>query len=208
MLVRNRRRPAARLAMIAAAIGLFLVGYYWGNQYKRADPAPLTIDGVLVRPPLELPGFELVDVENQTFTANSFKKRWTLVTFGDLSRAPGHLAVMRMIEVHNRLAGRPELQTLLQLALVAERQDSDLARDLARLSPALNLLSGESGEVQRLRASLGASAADDSGPEVGGDVSSYLIGPSGRLLALFSEAQPPASIAADLSIIAERSHSR
>ncbi len=34
----------------------------------------------------------------------------------------------------------------------------------------------------------------------------YLIGPSGRLLALFPDAQPPASIASDLAAIAARNN--
>jgi cytochrome oxidase Cu insertion factor (SCO1/SenC/PrrC family) len=207
MLVRNPRGPIIRLAMIAAALGLFMVGYYWGNQYKHADRTPPTIEGVLVRAPPGLPGFELRDAENQPFTANSFEEHWSLVTFGDLGRAPGHLAVTRMIEVYNRLAERPELQTRLLIALVAERQDPALARDFARLSPALKLLSGDPGEVQRLRASLDAAPPENPGVDVGDDTAFYLIGPSSRLLALFPGAQPPAAIASDLTAIAEHPQS-
>jgi cytochrome oxidase Cu insertion factor (SCO1/SenC/PrrC family) len=155
---------------------------------------------------MELPGFELHDTQNQPFTADDFQARWTLLTFGDPSRAPGHLAVTRMIEVYNRLANDPDLQAVLQLALVAELQDLALARDFGRLSPALKLLSGESGEIQRLRASLGAGPTDDAGTEVAQNTPFHLIGPAGRLLALFLGAQPPASIASDLSAIAEHPH--
>jgi len=38
-------RPLTRLAMVAAALGLFLVGYYWGNQYRRGDSPPPVIEG-------------------------------------------------------------------------------------------------------------------------------------------------------------------
>lgn len=191
-----------RLTMIAAAIGLFLIGYNWGNKYKHGDPTPPVIDGVLIRPPPELPALELRDMQNQPFTANGFKEHWTLVTFGDPSRAPGHLAVMRMVEVYNRSAENPELQAMLQLALVADRQDPVLARDFGRLSPSLKLLFGESGEIQRLRASLGASPAKEPGT-VNDDDAFYLIGPASRLLAIFPDAQPAASIASDLSTIAK-----
>jgi len=207
MLVRNPRGPVTRLAMIAAAIGLFLAGYYWGNQYKYGDVPPPAIAGVLVRPPLALPRFELRDTEDQPFTGDEFKAHWTLLTFANLSRAPGHLAVTRMIEVYNRLADDPDLQAMLQLALVAETQDLALARDFARLSPALKLLSGESGEIQRLRASLGALPWDDAGTEVGEAAPFFLIGPSSRLLALFPGAQPPTAIASDLSVISQHPES-
>jgi hypothetical protein len=189
--------------MIAAAIGLFLVGYQWGNQHKHTGPTPPAIEGILVRPPPELPGLELRDAEDQPFTVDNFKEHWTLVTFGDPSRAPGHLAVMRMIEVYNRLAENPGLQSMLQLALVADRRDPLLARDFGRLSPSLKLLFGESGEVQRLRASLGASPANNPSTDADDDAAFFLVGPASRLLALFPGAQPPASIASDLSAIAE-----
>ncbi len=118
-MTRNPRGPVARLAMVAAAIGLFAVSYYWGNQHKHGDQTPPAIAGVLIRPSPELPGFELHDAEGQPFTADSFDDHWTLLTFGDLAGASGHLAVTRMIEVFNRLADDPELQAMLQIALVA-----------------------------------------------------------------------------------------
>jgi len=203
MLVANSRGPAVRLVMVAAAIGLFMVGYYWGNRYKHGDPAPLSIEGVLVRPPLELPGVELQDARGQAFTTDSFKDRWTLLTFADPGRAPGHLAITRMIEIQNRLAASPELQARLQLALVAESRDPALAQDFGRLSTALKLLSGVPGEVRKLRVSVGASPRNDVGAEVEGDPAFFLIDPSGRLQSFFPGTQPPASIASDLSAIAE-----
>jgi hypothetical protein len=189
--------------MVAAAITLFLVGYYWGNQHKNGDFAPPSIQGVLVNPPPELPGFELRDAEAQPFTIDNFEEYWTLLGFCNLSGTPGHLAVTRMIEVYNRVAGDFELQGMLQLVLVSERQDPTLARDFGRLSPALKLLSGEPGEIQRLRASLGAKPRVDSGSNVGDDVPLFLIEPSKRLIALFPGAQSTAAIASDLSAIAE-----
>lgn len=208
MLIRNsRRKPLSRLALASAAIGLFLVGYYWGNQYKRGDSVSPTIAGVLVHPARPLPGFELWDAADQPFTVESLAERWTLLSFGELDQASGHLAVTRMIEVHNRLASDPGLQEMLQLALAAERQDPALAQDFARLSPALKLLSGESGEMQRLGASLGAPAKEAAGTSTD-EIPLFLIGPSGRLLALFPGAQAAASIASDLAAIAAHSDTR
>ncbi|MCG6863054.1 MAG: hypothetical protein LJE70_17535 [Chromatiaceae bacterium] len=191
-----------RLVMAAATIGLFLAAYYWGNQFKRPDSTHPVIEGVLIRPAPALPGFELRDAaDHQPFIAEHFVEHWTLLTFVDPSLAPGHLAVTRMIEVRNRLASAPGLQEKLLLVLASQRQDPHLARDFERLSPALKLLSGESGEIQRLREALGAPSQEATGTGTDG-IPFYLIGPSGRLLAVFPSAQAPASIASDLVALA------
>jgi hypothetical protein len=199
------RRPLGRLAMAAAAMGLFLLAYYWGNQYKYRDSNPPVIEGVLIRPPIALPDFDLLDATGQPFTAKSFAEHWTLLSFGDPSHVTGHLAITRMIEAYNRLASDPDLQAMLQLTLASEREDPILARDFARLSPVLRILSGELGELQRLGASVGAPPPQgaSAAPEDEEAPAMYLIGPSGRLVALFTGAQAPASIALDLSAIAK-----
>lgn len=200
--------------MAAAAIGLFVVAHYWGNRYQQGGSPPPAIAAVLVRPPIELPEIELRDASGQPFTAESFAGHWTLLAFGDASRAPGHLAITRMIEVHNRLASEPDLQAMLLIVLATRDQDPTLARDFVRLSPALRILSGEAGELQHLRASLGASPGASPGAlaqETAGAPFDappfYLIGPAGRLLALVPGAQTPSSIASDLSAIFEHSDS-
>lgn len=203
MLVRNPRGPLARLVLVAAAIGLFLVGYYWGNKYKLGKAGPPTIEGVLVRPPRELPDFELRDADGVTFTAQDLVEHWTLLAFGDLTKAPGHLAVTRMIDVRNRLADRQDLQAVLLLALAADTQAPSLARDFSRLSPVLKLLSGEAGELQRLRAAVGAPPSTATATRNDEGVPFYLIGPRGRLLVLFPGTQEPAAIAEDLTALAD-----
>lgn len=195
--------------MIAAALGLFMVGYYWGNQYKQEDPSPPAIQGVLMHPPPELPGFELRDADGQPFTGDSFSGRWTLLSVAELGLAAGHRAATRMIEVYNRLAADPDLQSKIQLAIAAEHQDRALAEDFGRLTPALRILSGDPGELRRLIASLGASEAPaGSANQAPSDQAPfYLIGPESRMLALFPHAQAPASIASDLTAIAMHPHS-
>jgi cytochrome oxidase Cu insertion factor (SCO1/SenC/PrrC family) len=196
VLLRNRHSPWVRLAFMIGAVGLFAVGYYWGNLYKLRNQGPPVIQGVLLRPPLELPAFELQDADGRRLTAAALAERWTLLAFGDLSRARGHLAVNRLIDVFNRLADRPELRAKIQLALVAEDPPLDLARDFARLSPALRVLSGDAQALADLRSALGEDGGEDA--------PFYLIGPHGRARALFTPTQAPAAIAEDLAALAER----
>jgi hypothetical protein len=182
-----------------SAMGLFVIGYYWGNQYKYARNDPPVIEGVLVRPALELPDFELADATGRPFSSEDLSEHWTMFAFGELSEARGHLAATRMIDVYNRLADQRDLRGRMQLALASETQSPNLARDFSRLSPALRVLSGEAGEVGRLRALLGE---DTAGESEGATV--HLFGPSGRLTALFTPTQPAESIAADLVALSER----
>jgi hypothetical protein len=188
--------------MILAAMGLFVVGYYWGNRYQYSGDPPV-IEGVLLRPPVMLPDFELRDADGLPFTRNDLADRWTLLAFGELHRADGHLAVNRMIGVYNRLTDQPELREQLQLALASEQQELGLSRDFSRLSSALKVLSGDAAELDRVRASAGNTPGR--GPATGElGTPFYLIDPKTRLMVVFTEAQKPEAIAEDISALAAR----
>jgi len=199
--IRNPRgRPLARLALAAAAIGLFLIGYHWGNRYQRSTSTPPAIEGVLIRPARPLPDLALRDGAGQSFTTERFVGHWTLLSFGKPSQALDQPAVMRMIEIRNRLASDSDLQEKLLLILVIQPDDSSPASDFGHLSPVLTLLSGTTDELQRLRTALGI-PVQATAPATAQGIPCYLIGPSGRLSALFPDAQTPASIASDLAAI-------
>jgi len=193
-----RDKPLLRLAMAAVAIGLFLVGYYWGNRHQRYTSTLPVIEGILIRPARPLPDFILLDTAGQPFTAGRLAGHWTLLSFGNPSQAFGQSAITRMIEIFNRLANAPNLREQLLLVLVILRPDGPtLALDFEHSSPVLTLLSGTTDELQRLRMALGMPLqAPSLTPDLA--IPCYLIDPSGRLLALFPDAQTPASIASDL----------
>ena len=190
MLLRNRHSLWVRLAFALGAMALFIFGYQWGNQYQRKTATPPQIDGVLIRPPIEVPDFSLLDSAGRPFTAGDLASGWTLLAFGDLSGASGQLAVQRLIDLYNRAGEEPALQRELELALVTPGETSPLARDFARLSPALRILSGDPGETERLRAALGA------GAEPGASL--YVFAPGGYLVALLADGPDRAATAADL----------
>jgi len=196
-----RGRPLIRLVMAAATVGLFLIGYYWGNQHKH-DHTPLpTVAAVLVRPPIALPELDLRETSGQPFTTEGFDGHWTLLSFDDPGTASGHLAITRMVEVHNRLADHPDLRKLLQLTLVSPQQDPAPDEKVAGMSPTIEILIAPPSDLQKLRATLGAPPKETTESTPGEDPF-YLIGPSARLLALFTGAQAPASIASDLITVA------
>jgi cytochrome oxidase Cu insertion factor (SCO1/SenC/PrrC family) len=198
MFLPNRRSPAARLTLVTAAIGLFLLGYYWGNRYQYGSRGPAPIDGILVTPPLLLPEFTLQDQHLQPFTPDNLSGHWSLFAVGALPRAEGQRAVARLIQVYNRIADQPELQRELILVLVATAGERRETQDFARLSPALKLLSGEAVELARLEEFFGYDPTD---ADTRGTV--YLVDPKGRMLALFARDQQPDSVAQDIKTISD-----
>lgn len=203
MFLRNPRGPLARLIMLAAGAGLFVVAYYWGNRYQYGVLNPPKLAGVLVRPAPALPPFELKDSDGVPFTAEDLEGRWTLLAFGDLAQARGHLTVSRLLAVHNALSDDRDLATKLQLALAARGEPSELTRDFARLSRALRILSGEPEAIEPLRIGLGEPEDEASG-EPGEGAPIYQIDPRGRLVALYLPGQSPEAIATDLRTLATR----
>lgn len=190
MFLRSRHSLWVRLAFALGAMGLFLLGYHWGNEYQRRHSKPPAIGGVLVRPPAAIPGFRLEDPSGRPFDQEHLAAGWTLLSFGDLSGAEGQLAIQRLIDVYNRVAGEEGLHEALRLVLVTTTDTPNLARDFARLSPALYVLGGEEVELARLRAALGASAEAEQ--------PLFVFAPGGYLVALLSGGSESGQVAADL----------
>ena len=195
MFLKNRHGPISRILFIIGAAGLFVVGYYWGNQYQYAGTEPPRISGVLVRPARALPDFDLTNSYGEHLDLSSFAGNWLLLTFGDLSQAQGHLAVNRLVQVYNSLAAERKLQQSVRMILVATTDTPDLARDFSQLSPGFDVLSGDPDELKRLSAALGTQGS------ISDAVPLFLIDPDGALTALFLQDLPPPDIAADLIII-------
>ena len=201
--MRRSSRPfIARLIMAVAAVGLFIVGYQWGNQFQRTHQAPLRINGVLLRPAIELPELELQGTEGP-FRRNDLQQHWSLIAFGSPGSALGHRGVSRLIEIANRVADQPGLRERLQLLLISADDAPTLARDFEQLTPSLRVLSAPEPLLADLKEAVGAG---QSKPAEGGDLPPplFLAGPQGRLVALFSAGQSAASIAEDLKTLSER----
>lgn len=193
MLLRSRHRLWVRLVLVIGALTLFALAYQWGNEYQRRNAVPPVIGGLLIRPPLSVPDFELRDPLGRPLGQDDLKRGWTLLAFGDLSRASGQLAVQRLIDVYNRVADQRSLQGQLRLVLIATADTPNLARDFATLLPALHVLDGDAEQVTRLRDALGL------GPE---ETPALLVfGPGGYLLAFLPEDLDGAALAEDLKAI-------
>jgi len=179
--------------MALGAMSLFLFGYQWGNQHQRGDAEIPMINGVLLQPPSDLPGFSLHDPFGQPFDHRRLAEHWTLLGFGDLAQASGQRTVQRLIEIYNRIADQNQLRKQLQLVLLTTTDQPMLARRFATLSPALHILGGDSDEIARLSGALGVS------PDT--PLTLFVLGPGGYLLALFPDRENGAAMAEDLKAI-------
>jgi hypothetical protein len=193
MFLKNRYPLWLRLVLVLGAISLFILAYQWGNQYQRRAAGPPVIRGVLIQPPASLPEFELRDRLGRPVDRAVLSQGWTLLAFGELSRASGQLAVQRLMDVYHRISAEPGLQRELRLVLITTVGAPELARDFAALLPALDVVSGEPDQVAALRESLGLGEAVTA--------ALLVIGPGGHLLAFLPEDQPPADMAEDLVAI-------
>jgi hypothetical protein len=196
---RRRRGPRGalvRLLLMVCAIGIFILGYQWGNQRHFGQPP--AIEGVILAPAMPMPAFALVDTEGQPFGRDQLAGHWTLLAFGDLAQPRGQLAIQRLLDVYHRLGTEVEPDQRPWLVLAAASQPADLARDFGRLSPALRLVSGEAGDLGQLAKLLG----EPPHPERDSRVTLYLIAPNARLLAFFPASQAAQTVAADLTLLA------
>ncbi|MBK1723697.1 hypothetical protein [Thiocystis violacea] len=193
MLLRNRHNLWLRLVFALGAMALFVFGYQWGNQHQRDGGEPTRINGVLVRPSGAIPNFALRDPFGQAFDQGHLAEHWTLMAFGDLAQASGQRAVQRLVDASNRVADQADLRRALQLVLVETRDAPALARDFARLSPALRILGGGAEEIARLRAALGL--GEDEEPTL------FVFGPGAQLIALLPATETGGAVAEDLKAI-------
>lgn len=193
MFLDNRHRLWFRLLLMLSAISLFILAYQWGNDYQRRHATPPVIGGILLMPPATLPTFALQDTRGQTVDQDVLSKGWTLMAFGDLARASGQLAIHRLIDLHGKLADQRALLKTLRLVLVTPSVAPHLARDFARLSPALLILGDEAGQAEQFRQNMGLGAEETS--------SVFVIGPGGYVLAFLPDTQTGTAMADDVKAI-------
>lgn len=182
------KSPWLRLAMFAGAVGLFLLGYYWGNQHKT--PSELEVSAaIVIRPPLPLAEFHAVDPAGHTFELPRFKGHWSLLIVGDPDDVLVKPTLALLSRVYNRLAEFPDLQKDTRRVLISTAPTTDVFRQsglVQAYAPADQLT-----ELMSQTATGGAPA------------NLHLIDPQARIVALFTPDRRPATIAADIhSIIA------
>lgn len=191
--------------MFAAATGLFLLGYYWGNLYQRPELSEVET-AILLRPPLPLPEFHATDSSGRPLGIERLNGQWHLLLVGASDEPATRRGLAQLSRIHNRLGEHPAVQEALRPLLLSPDPERDteerLLDTIQAYNPAMVAAHGTKTELQELLEALGIpSTTEETGPQR--PVALYLLDPQVRLAALFTADQHPAAVAHDLRLIVE-----
>jgi hypothetical protein len=188
----NRQR---RLVILILAVLAFGIAYYSGSRYKqRPQPAPV-ISGVAIHPPTPLP--DLSDSDINALRPDSLADHWSLLMLDPYRGETRSPALVRLVQVHNRLAADPELQQQLDYLYLPRTLEPATQELIGGLTGRLRALNGEQRQLDQIFRHFGVD------PD-GASAALYLIGPETRLHALFTPDQDIATIAEDLNTLITR----
>ena len=109
---RSPRSPLQRFALIAAALGTLLLGYWLGNRYQFGELEQTA--AIMLAQPIQLDSTGLPPaLAEQLQSADS----WLILLPGEPGAACDRL-LDHYIQVFSRLAARPQVQAKIRLALL------------------------------------------------------------------------------------------
>ncbi|MET0066069.1 MAG: SCO family protein [Candidatus Thiodiazotropha sp.] len=181
------------LTLAALAFG---IAYYAGmHQPSHRTHAP-PIQGIAIDPPAPVPVFQLWDQRGDPFTREDLLDTWSLLLLDPGDEPMPSPALIHLMQVHNRLAGQPQLQNAIHFIYLPRRDAAALGKQIDRLGSHLTGLSGEPESVDAAFREFGVETD-------GSQALIFLIGPDQRLHALFTQSQDAATIAQDLTQLIE-----
>ncbi len=183
-----------RLGFFCLSVALFVASYYWGNQYKKPEPAQVE-SAVLLRPAIPLPSFAARDHNGSELSPATLHGSWSLLLIGALDNADTRRGLTLMSRTHNRLASRAKLQRALRPLLISPRADTDtpaqLQQTVQSYNPGMLAASANASALAGLLAALDADSR----------INLYLLDPQVRIQAVFTLDSDPATIARDIGTI-------
>jgi len=109
---RPPRTPLQRLALITAALGTVVLGYWLGNRYQFGELQ--NSSAILMEQPVEI---DTAPLPNDLQTQIKAEEQWVILLAGENGKACDQL-LNHYIEVVNRLAAWPKIQARIRLALL------------------------------------------------------------------------------------------
>jgi len=199
----------SKLASVLVAIAL--VGGAWFFMRATMNPGAQPQFATVLRPPLELPDFALIDQEGESFTRKSLEDNWNLLFFG-FSNCPDicPATLQLLVAARSRLAveGLPEseLPGIVLIGVDPERDRPEVLESyVANFGPNIVALTGDLSEIQKLSGRLGIYHAKSSvhhgGYSVDHTSAVLVINPNAQFHALFSAPYSVDDLAHDLPLI-------
>ncbi|MEJ2456064.1 MAG: hypothetical protein P8103_18200 [Candidatus Thiodiazotropha sp.] len=189
------RRPSSRqrrLVILSLAVIAFGLAYYAGSRYKDRSLLPPTISGVAIHPPTPLP--ELPESADTLLKPEALSGHWSLLMLDPHAGETRSPALVRLLQVHNRLASEPDLQRKLVYLYLAPSLQGETQQAIERLGDNLHALTGDADQVAEIFRRFGVEPDSET-------AALYLIGPQVRLHALFTPDQDTATITVDLTTL-------
>ena len=200
--VTPRSTIIALVALAAVALGAWLSG-----RFAAPPAAPAT--ATVLRPPLELPEFSLLDQDARPIGRELFAGQWDLVFFGfthcpDI--CPATLQVLANARSTLAVNGHDPLPRIVLISVDPERDTPDILREyVGYFGDSILGITGELAEIRKLTDGLGVyfqkSGVSRSGYSVDHSAVVMLINPDGRLAALFSAPHSPQNFVQDLPLL-------
>ncbi|MET0090170.1 MAG: hypothetical protein ABW068_09170 [Candidatus Thiodiazotropha sp.] len=184
----SRQRRIVILTLAALAFGL---AYYSGMQHP-SHTTDAAIQGIRIDPPTPVPPFDLTDQLGAPFSQNDLRDQWSLLLLDPEGSPIPSPALVHLMQIHNRLADRPQLQRSIHFIYLPRWKEAALSQEIDRLGSHLTGLSGDPEVVDEIFRQFGVDTNGPSGLF-------FLVGPDQRMHALFTQDEDAATIAQDLT---------
>jgi cytochrome oxidase Cu insertion factor (SCO1/SenC/PrrC family) len=191
------KRPTSRqrrLVILSLAAITFGLAFYGGSKYKNQQQSAPPIAGVSILPPAPLPRLENDSDTATAISEAALRNHWSLLMLDpqrNEDRSPG---LIRLLQIHNRLANEPALQQQLHYLYLPVAPDEKKIQALGSLGDNIRGLTIPPAQIDELFQLFGVD------PQ-GNEATLYLIGPDARLHALFTPGEDAANIAEDLTTL-------
>ena len=195
------------LLIVIVAITALAVGVYLSPNERGAPFDPNDFNGTILSQPRAISQFDLVNDENQPFTNDNLKGKWTMMFFG-FTHCP-HICPMTMThlkETYEQLQ-QTNAQALPQVVLVSVDPERDTVERMhtyvKSFNPSFIGATGEADAIAAMTKEIGVAYIKLSDPNGSDDYdiehtgAIMLFNPDGNLAGFFTTPHEPEKIAAD-----------
>lgn len=202
-------RPMRSALLMAAVVTVALVAGWWvGEQARSREAGPPETGAIVLAHPRDPGAFKLVDHHGAPFTPERLAGRWTLWFFGfthcpDI--CPMTLASLAMTDGLLAEAGATRPEVLMVSVDPARDDPGKLALYVPYFHPSFLGVTGTAGAIRELTDRLGvivryvATEGDDYTVDHSSQL--MLVGPDGRVRAVFPSPHEPQTLAQELAAL-------
>jgi hypothetical protein len=190
------RRPSSRqrrLVILTLTLIVFAIAYVGGAKYRQTNRTLPQISGLSIQPPTPLPDMRELG-EAAPLNPRLLENHWSLLALdpdkGD-KRSP---ALIHLLQIHNRLADKPELQHQLHFLYLPVETDETTQASISGLHENITGLNGGAEQIAQTFEHFGVDPESNL-------AAFYLIDPEKRLHALFTPNEDAATIAQDINTL-------